>query len=35
MMALFQKTGVEVHDHETGLNFRRLDLLAAIDWVYG
>ena len=34
LMALFRKTGIKVHDHETGLDFRRLDLLAAIDWVY-
>jgi hypothetical protein len=35
MMAILQKTGVEVKDPGTGLTFRRLDLLAAIDFVYG
>lgn len=33
MMAIFQRTGVAVHDPETGLDFRELDLLAAVDHV--
>jgi hypothetical protein len=33
MMAIFAKTGVEVDDPGTGLRFKRLDLLAAIDYV--
>jgi hypothetical protein len=35
MLAILQKTGVEVRDPGTGLTFRRLDLLAALDFVYG
>ena len=35
MMAVFQKTGVVVPDPSTGLVFRELDLLAAVDWVFG
>ena len=35
MLAILQKTGVEVKDPGTGLTFRRLDLLAALDYVYG
>jgi hypothetical protein len=35
MLAILQKTGVEVKDNGTGLSFRRLDLLAALDHVYG
>jgi hypothetical protein len=35
MMALFQKTGRKVYDEKTKLNFRELDLLAAVDFVYG
>jgi len=35
MLSILQKTGVEVKDPGTGLTFRRLDLLAAIDHVYG
>lgn len=35
MMALFQATGVEVSDDATGLTFRELDLLAAVDHVFG
>ena len=34
MMAIFQRTGVSVHDPGTKLDFRRLDLLAALDWVF-
>jgi len=34
MMALFLKTGPVVQDEETGLEFRRLDLLAALDYVF-
>lgn len=33
MMAIFQKTGVPVHDPATGLDFREIDLLAAVDSV--
>lgn len=35
MMAIFKATGVQVHDPATNLDFRRLDLLAALDWVFG
>jgi hypothetical protein len=35
MMAIFQKTGVEVFDPATNLTFRELDLLAAVDSVFG
>ena len=35
MLALFQRTGVPVHDPETGLDFREVDLLAAVDRVFG
>jgi hypothetical protein len=35
LMAVFQKTGVVVSDPATGLTFRELDLLAAVDWVFG
>jgi len=34
MMAICRKTGVEIYDPETGLTFRELDLLAALDRVY-
>lgn len=34
MMAIFQKTGVPIHDAATGLDFRELDLLAALDSVF-
>lgn len=34
MRAIFRRTGVEIHDPETGLTFRELDLLAAVDYVY-
>lgn len=34
MMAVFQRTGVAVADPATGLVFRELDLLAAVDWVF-
>lgn len=34
MMKIFQETGAEVRDDATGLTFRRLDLLAALDHVY-
>lgn len=33
-LAIFQKTGVPVHDPGTGLTFRRLDLKAALDFVW-
>ncbi|MFT5466625.1 MAG: hypothetical protein ACI8UO_001725 [Verrucomicrobiales bacterium] len=35
MMTIFQKTGVDVEDPATGLNFKRLDLAAAIKMVFG
>jgi len=35
MMRLFQKTGTEVFDPATKLRFKRLDLLAAVDHVFG
>jgi hypothetical protein len=35
MMAIFQKTGKAVEDPGTGLSFKRLDLLAALDHVFG
>lgn len=35
MMALFRKTGAPILDPATGLEFRELDLLAAVDHVYG
>ncbi len=34
MMAVFQRTGVSVDDPATGLEFSRLDLLAALDHVF-
>ena len=34
IMGIFQMTGVEVHDPDTGLTFRRLDLLSALDHVF-
>jgi len=34
MMAIFKKTGADVHDGATGLDFKRLDLLAALDYVF-
>lgn len=34
MMAIFQKTGVEVFDAATRLTFREMDLLAAVDCVF-
>ncbi|MEX1229402.1 MAG: S8/S53 family peptidase [Planctomycetaceae bacterium] len=34
MMAILQRTGVEVKDEATGLTFRRLDLTAALDDVF-
>ena len=34
MMAIFRKTGVPIHDAQTGLDFRELDLLAAVDHVF-
>ena len=34
MMAIFRKMGVPIHDPATGLTFRRLDLLAAVDHVF-
>ena len=35
IMGIFQKTGVAIHDPETGFDFRELDLLAAVDFVFG
>jgi len=35
MMSIFQRTGVPIHDPGTGLDFRELDLLAAVDHVFG
>ncbi len=34
MMAIFQKTGKETEDAETGLKFREANLLDALDYVY-
>ncbi|MFN0196967.1 MAG: hypothetical protein ACKVT0_09480, partial [Planctomycetaceae bacterium] len=34
MMSILQRTGVEVQDPPTGLTFRRLDLTAALDYVF-
>jgi hypothetical protein len=34
MLAIFQKTGPEVTDPATGLTFRRLDVMAALDRVF-
>ena len=34
MMAIFKKTGVDIHDPGTGLDFKRIDLLAAVDHVF-
>jgi hypothetical protein len=33
-MAIFKRTGVSVHDPATNLDFKRLDLLAALDYVF-
>lgn len=33
MMAIFKRTGVEIDDPKTGVTFRELDLLAAVDYV--
>jgi hypothetical protein len=35
LMNLFKETGREIHDPQTGLVFRELDLLAAVDHVFG
>lgn len=35
MMGIFQKTGAQIYDPATKLRFRRLDLLAAMDQVFG
>ena len=35
MMTIFQRTGYDVHDAETGLDFKELNLLAAVDAVWG
>ena len=35
MMAIFRDTGPPVEDPGTGLTFRRLDLEAALDHVFG
>ena len=35
MMAIFQRTGVDVRDPATGLDFKRLDLRAAVEQVFG
>ena len=34
MLAIFQQTGRKVEDEKTGLTFRELDLLAAVDFVF-
>jgi hypothetical protein len=34
MLAIFQRTGITVHDQATGLTFKELDLLAAVDEVF-
>ncbi len=34
MMSILQRTGVEVQDASTGLTFRRLDVTAALDYVF-
>jgi len=34
MMAIFKRTGVNVYDPGTNLQFKRLDLLAAVDYVF-
>lgn len=33
MLAIFKRTGGAVHDEATGLTFKELNLLAALDWV--
>ena len=35
MLAVFRRTGVPIHDAATGLDFRELDLLAALESVLG
>lgn len=35
MVSIFQKTGVPIHDPATDLEFREINLLAAIDHVFG
>jgi hypothetical protein len=34
ILAVFQKTGIPIKDSATGYEFRELDLLAAVDYVY-
>ena len=34
MMTIFKKTGANIHDPGTGLEFKRMDLLAAVDHVF-
>ena len=34
MLAILQKTGTEVHDPTSQLTFRRLDVKAALDYVF-
>ena len=34
MMTIFQQTGVKVKDPATKLEFKRLELLAAVDFVF-
>ncbi|MHC4871559.1 MAG: S8 family serine peptidase [Planctomycetota bacterium] len=34
IMKIFQQTGVKIDDPETGLEFRELDLLTAVDYVF-
>ncbi|MBI3986573.1 MAG: S8/S53 family peptidase [Lentisphaerae bacterium] len=34
MLAIFQKTGAPIHDSGTGMDFRELDLFAAVDHVF-
>ena len=35
VMHIFQKTGAAVHDPVTGIDFKELDLLAAVDYIFG
>jgi Subtilase family len=34
MLAIFQKTGIPIHDAETGINFKELNLLAAVNHIF-
>ena len=35
MMAIFLRTGTEIRDSQSGLTFKRLDVLSAVDYVFG